>query len=189
MGGWVRSNAYVCLHGGWVGLAKCLRNQKNHWKTDFLKTPIDKGQKISKAIFLANHSCKNWRIFLCLILRFEMKPPLVFTHCHFWKSIFWGWVGFQKSYVIFRVGHDKWLRVLTRWMGGVKKGHKYANVILKWSLIDLTFSLSEFHLKNSISYLLKYSWRSMSQSIFRKLKAFCMLINMFKALIVITRLI
>ena len=28
--GWVRPNAYVCLHGGWVGLVKCLRNQKNH---------------------------------------------------------------------------------------------------------------------------------------------------------------
>ena len=27
--GWVRSNAYVCSHVGWVGLAKCLRNQKN----------------------------------------------------------------------------------------------------------------------------------------------------------------
>ena len=27
-GGWVRQNAYVCLHGGWVGVARCLRNQK-----------------------------------------------------------------------------------------------------------------------------------------------------------------
>ena len=46
-----------------------------------------------------------------------------------------GWVGFQKSYVIFRVGHDKWLRLLTRWVGGVKKGQKYAYVILEWSLM------------------------------------------------------
>ena len=29
-GGWVRPNTYVCLQGGWVGVAKCLRNHKNH---------------------------------------------------------------------------------------------------------------------------------------------------------------
>ena len=28
VGGWVRSNAYVCLQGGWVGLAKCLHNHE-----------------------------------------------------------------------------------------------------------------------------------------------------------------
>ena len=36
-GGWVRPNAYVCLQGGWVGVAKCLRNHKNHRKRDFLE--------------------------------------------------------------------------------------------------------------------------------------------------------
>ena len=30
MGGWVWPNAYVCLHSGWVGLVKCLRNQKSN---------------------------------------------------------------------------------------------------------------------------------------------------------------
>ena len=105
VGGWVRSNAYVCLHGGWVGLAKCLRNQKNHWKMDFLKIPIDKGQNISKVIFLANHSCKKRR---------KKMPNSEIWDCHCWKKIFWGWVGFQKSYVIFRVGHGKYLRLLTR---------------------------------------------------------------------------
>ena len=29
VGGWVRPNAYVCLQGGWVGVAKCLRKYKN----------------------------------------------------------------------------------------------------------------------------------------------------------------
>ena len=29
VGGWGMLNAYVFLHGGWVGLARCLRNQKN----------------------------------------------------------------------------------------------------------------------------------------------------------------
>ena len=44
------------------------------------------------------------------------------------------WLGFQKSYVIFRVGHGKCLCLLTRWVGGVKKGQKYAYVIFEWSL-------------------------------------------------------
>ena len=46
----------------------------------------------------------------------------------------WRWVGFPKSYVICRVGHGKCLRLLTRWVGGVKKGQNYAYVILEWSL-------------------------------------------------------
>ena len=61
-----------------------------------------------------------------------------------------GWVGFQKSYVIFRVGHGKCLRLLTRWVGGVKKGQKYAYVIFEWSrkfqsiVLELYISLSTF---------------------------------------------
>jgi hypothetical protein len=39
------------------------------------------------------------------------------------------------------VGHDKWLRLLTRWVGGVKKGQKYAYVILEWSLTVLGCAL------------------------------------------------
>ena len=35
VGGWVRPNAYVCLQGEWVGLAKRLRNSKNHQKWIF----------------------------------------------------------------------------------------------------------------------------------------------------------
>ena len=50
------------------------------------------------------------------------------------KKQIMGWVGFQKYYVIFRVGHGKCLRLLTRWVGGVKKGQKYAYVIFEWSL-------------------------------------------------------
>ena len=37
VGGWVWQNAYVCLQGGWVGVAKCLRNFKNPWKMVFLE--------------------------------------------------------------------------------------------------------------------------------------------------------
>ena len=43
-------------------------------------------------------------------------------------------MGFRKSYVIFRVGHGKCLRPITRWVGGVKKGPKPAYVIFEWSL-------------------------------------------------------
>ena len=43
-----------------------------------------------------------------------------------------GWVS-QKSYVIVRVGHDKCLCSITRWVGGVKKGQKHAYVIFEWS--------------------------------------------------------
>ena len=37
-----------------------------------------------------------------------------------------GWVGFRESYVIFKVGHGKSLRPITRWVGGVKKAKKHA---------------------------------------------------------------
>ena len=50
-------------------------------------------------------------------------------------------MGFQKSYVIFRVGHGKSLRLITRWVGGVKKGPKHAYVIFEWSLRQLLNSL------------------------------------------------
>ena len=43
-------------------------------------------------------------------------------------------MGFQKSYVIFQVGHGKCLRLITRWVGRVKKGPKHAYVIFEWSL-------------------------------------------------------
>ena len=35
MGGWGGQIAYVCLHGGWVGLAICLRNKKKSQKDGF----------------------------------------------------------------------------------------------------------------------------------------------------------
>ena len=44
-----------------------------------------------------------------------------------------GWVGFKRSYVIDRVGRAKILCLLTRWVGGSKKGQKYAYVIYESS--------------------------------------------------------
>ena len=38
VGGWGIQNAYVCLHGGWVGLAKFLRNKKKLEKKENSKT-------------------------------------------------------------------------------------------------------------------------------------------------------
>ena len=66
-----------------------------------------------------------------------MKSPLHIAIVE--KKIIWGWVGFQKSYVIFRVGHVKCLRLLTRWVGGVKKGPKHAYVIFEWSHSQLVY--------------------------------------------------
>ena len=43
-------------------------------------------------------------------------------------------MGLKKSYVIIRVGHAKILLLLTRWVGGSKKGPKHAYVIFEWSL-------------------------------------------------------
>ena len=34
------------------------------------------------------------------------------------------------------MGQGKCLRPLTRWLGGLKKGQKYAYVIFEWSLIS-----------------------------------------------------
>ena len=48
------------------------------------------------------------------------------------------WVGLKKSYVINRVGLAKILCLLTRWVGGSKKGLKHAYVIFEWSLIMMT---------------------------------------------------
>ena len=76
-----------------------------------------------------------------------------------------GWVGFQKSYVIFRVGHDKWLRLLTRWVGGVKKGRKYAYVILEWSLrwlkVHIFSEYMNFNIRRyfHVVHLLKRIWQ------------------------------
>ena len=44
-----------------------------------------------------------------------------------------GWVGFKKSYIIKGVGQGKILCLLTRWVGGSKKGPKHAYVIYEWS--------------------------------------------------------
>ena len=56
-----------------------------------------------------------------------------------------GWVGFKKSYVINRVGQAKILCLLTRWVGGSKKGQKYAYVIYEWSLVLEITSLKVYN--------------------------------------------
>ena len=40
VGGWGMPNAYVFLHGGWVGLARCLRNKKKTRKKGKLKKTV-----------------------------------------------------------------------------------------------------------------------------------------------------
>ena len=58
------------------------------------------------------------------------------------------WVGFEKNYVIFKVGHWKSLCLLTRWVGGLKKGQKHAYVIFEWSLTGQKHFFAELALIN-----------------------------------------
>ena len=62
-------------------------------------------------------------------------------------------MGFKKSYVINKVGQAKILCVLTMWVGGSKKGPKYAYVIYEWSLdqMDRTHVLIACNLKSYIN--------------------------------------
>ena len=85
-----------------MGLAKCLRNHKNCQKREGnseMKEILNHYKKFGEAQKFRSHIGK------CLIQDHGQK-----------------WVGFQKSYVIVRVGHDKCLRPITRWLGGVEKG-------------------------------------------------------------------
>ena len=125
-GGWVRQNAYVCLHGGWVGVARCLRNQKmtkklfsNFFHFFFhLRLLWPPRSTCSLGVSTLN----PWSISRQNVILSEKKAE---------------WVGFQKNYVILKVGHKKWLCLITRWVVGVKKGQKDAYVIFEWSLIPL----------------------------------------------------
>ena len=96
----------------------------------------------SKMVEIKRISCTNYGANQCnkvptfffdftyLFLRgnkTRLKQIVLFILLHFAiieKMMFLGWVGFQNSYVIFRVGHGKCLHLLTRWVGGVKKGQK-----------------------------------------------------------------
>ena len=53
-------------------------------------------------------------------------------------------MSFQKFYIIFIVGHDKCLRSLTGWIGGMKKRQKYAYVVFEWSLMH---KINQFSLR------------------------------------------
>ena len=58
-------------------------------------------------------------------MKTHVHKDKIATHCHLpllqrWGKNNRGWVGFQKSNVIFRVGHGKCLCPLTRWVGRKK---------------------------------------------------------------------
>ena len=121
--GWVRPNTYFCLHSGWVGVARCLRNQKMHdikIKNIFLyyilhlevalTSEVNMASKVNVILKGQELRVENHKVFF--LMWSEKKMSAV--------------GGFWKNYVIFNicislVGHRKWLRLLTRWVGGVKK--------------------------------------------------------------------
>ena len=122
VGGWVYKDAYVIKrikkksiyffnnHITIViyikGIHKHLVKSQVHKIRDFLKNSLEQ------------------------MLKFTYLP----TNAIVEKKIF-GVGGFWKIlYVIIRVGYGKCLRWLTRWVGGVKKGQKYAYVIFDYLL-------------------------------------------------------
>ena len=172
----MRPNTYVCLHSGWVGVARCLRNQKITEKISSEKEHLENERRKNLSNFKSQtfvqkmHDIKIKNIFLYHILLFEValtsevnmaskvnvkiKGQELRVENHTVFFLMWSekkclqWVGFWKNYVIFKVGHRKWLRPLTRWVGGLKKGQKYAYVIFEWSLIILLsveFVIRVFH--------------------------------------------
>ena len=56
VGGWGMPNAYVFLHGGWVGLARCLRNKRN--------------EKIKKILLLNFPETKNYNTYISFYSRY-----------------------------------------------------------------------------------------------------------------------
>ena len=126
--GWVGLAKCLCVLTWWVGLVKCLRNQKSNpekwislkwWKFD---QSVSKNKYNLLFLFFFFFKDKTGHILKFMYLPSKQQKKLR------------GWVGFQKSYVIIRVGHGKCLLLLTRWMGGVKKGLKHAYAIFEWSL-------------------------------------------------------
>ena len=70
MGGWVSPNTYVCLHGGWVGVARCLRNQKiteeissenEHLENEKRKNALYQDQKYFFVLYCALWGCSDLR--------------------------------------------------------------------------------------------------------------------------------
>ena len=127
-------NTYLYLTGGLMGLARCLRNQKNKRFKIFLQQLLYYCSIKCIHKYLMKSQVHKIRDFLKDSIEQMLKFTYLATNAIVEKKISLRWVGFQKSYVIFRVGHGKCLRPLTRWVGGVKKGQKHAYLIFEWSL-------------------------------------------------------
>ena len=120
----------------WVGVSKCLRNHKNHWKRPnwprrkaarvYNLLLLDDSYKLEKFDLQSEFSSSKLKLRLFEFLATKKV-----------KKYFREWVGFRNTYIILRVGHGKCLHWITRWVGGVKKGHKYAYVIFELSLTRL----------------------------------------------------
>ena len=55
-----------------------------------------------------------------------------------------------------RVDHDKSLRPITSWMDEVKKGQKYAYVILEWSLMQCEMNQVKYLYQTKDTLPIKY---------------------------------
>ena len=68
----MRPNAYVCLHSGWVGVARCLRNQKIAKKISSKKKHLENDNFKSQKLVEKLHDVKIRNNFLYYILHFEV---------------------------------------------------------------------------------------------------------------------
>ena len=99
MGGWGMPNAYVFLRGGWVGLARCLRNQKTRKKGKPKKNVEDIAIKYSKNKKLCIRFIWDFTVY---IVGIWFKYLLLFIHCHDWNKS--GVGGFSKILRNFQSG-------------------------------------------------------------------------------------
>ena len=99
----------------------------NFWKKIFLHKKVDKIRAIPVVDYI---TCTNSNAIPAAIRKFEKVGMLMAV------KVLLGVGGFQKILRNLKSGSSKILCLLTRWVGGSKKGPKHAYVIYEWSLIQ-----------------------------------------------------
>ena len=97
----------------------------NFWKKIFLHEKVDKIRAIPVVDYI---TCTNSNAIPAAIRKFEKVGMLMAV------KVLLGVGGFQKILRNLKSGSSKILCLLTRWVGGSKKGPKHAYVIYEWSL-------------------------------------------------------
>ena len=106
MGVWGWPNAYICLHGGWVGLARCLRNQKNHKKSlkkvSMLRERLDEFINFVSIIFqCSKQTCYFWLNLFFIKTNSHIKRK--------WHLAFFLWSDLRYYVVSEEVSKQLWI--------------------------------------------------------------------------------